>query len=168
MSLFASDREASVFYISLPLWIDPVIMHASSYKWKFTPRHKKNDSQTKWIWGFRPSGLYLYWLFYFNFQDFKAFKQFILDNIFYFYDSNCPDECKEAVQSLMHAAARFADLPELRELRTLFTEKFGDSLEPYISKEVWNNDSTFTDFSTLLKKKAYSFGGYIALYHSVE
>lgn len=36
----------------------------------------------------------------------------------------------------MHAAARFADLPELRELRTLFTEKFGDSLEPYISKEV--------------------------------
>ncbi|KAF7843329.1 bile acid:Na+ symporter [Senna tora] len=50
-------------------------------------------------------------------------------------ESNCPDECKEAVQSLIHAAARFADLPELRNLRTLFMEKFGDSLQPYISKE---------------------------------
>ncbi|KAI4355653.1 hypothetical protein L6164_004403 [Bauhinia variegata] len=48
---------------------------------------------------------------------------------------DCPDECKEAVQSLIYAAAWFADLPELRELRTLFTEKFGNSLEPYISKE---------------------------------
>jgi len=48
----------------------------------------------------------------------------------------CPDECKEAVPSLMYAAARFADLPELRELRTLFTDKYGNSLEPYINKEV--------------------------------
>ncbi|CAJ1951177.1 unnamed protein product [Sphenostylis stenocarpa] len=48
---------------------------------------------------------------------------------------DCPDECKEAVPSLMYAAARFADLPELRDLRTLFTEKFGNSLEPYINKE---------------------------------
>ncbi|KHM98759.1 hypothetical protein glysoja_030812, partial [Glycine soja] len=29
----------------------------------------------------------------------------------------------------------FSDLPELRELRTLFTGKFGNSLELYISKE---------------------------------
>eukprot|EP00256_Glycine_max_P016834 XP_003533053.1 uncharacterized protein LOC100792068 [Glycine max] len=48
---------------------------------------------------------------------------------------DCPDECKEAVSSLMYAAARFADLPELRDLRTLFTETFGNSLEPYINKE---------------------------------
>ncbi|KAF7814278.1 IST1-like protein [Senna tora] len=48
---------------------------------------------------------------------------------------DCPDECKEAVPSLIYAAARFSDLPELRELRTLFTEKYGNSLEPYISKE---------------------------------
>lgn len=48
---------------------------------------------------------------------------------------DCPDECKEAVPSLMYAAARFADLPELRDIRTLFTEKFGNSLESYISKE---------------------------------
>ncbi|TKY48159.1 IST protein [Spatholobus suberectus] len=48
---------------------------------------------------------------------------------------DCPAECKEAIQSLIYAAARFSDLPELRELRTLFTRKFGNSLEPYISKE---------------------------------
>ncbi|KAI4329264.1 hypothetical protein L6164_021548 [Bauhinia variegata] len=48
---------------------------------------------------------------------------------------DCPEECKEAVSSLIYAAARFADLPELRELRTLFTQKFGNSLEPCLSKE---------------------------------
>lgn len=36
----------------------------------------------------------------------------------------------------MHAAARFADLPELRDLRKLFTERYGTSLEPFINKEV--------------------------------
>ncbi|KAH1105130.1 hypothetical protein GLYMA_13G358600v4 [Glycine max] len=48
---------------------------------------------------------------------------------------DCPAECKEAIQSLIYAAARFSDLPELRELRSLFTGKFGNSLELYISKE---------------------------------
>lgn len=48
----------------------------------------------------------------------------------------CPEECREAVPSLMYAAARFADLPELRDLRNLFTEKYGNSLECYINKEV--------------------------------
>ncbi|XP_058774144.1 uncharacterized protein LOC131648395 [Vicia villosa] len=47
----------------------------------------------------------------------------------------CPDECKEAIPSLMYAAARFSDLPELRELRTFFTEKYRNSLEPYVNKE---------------------------------
>ncbi|XP_019443428.1 PREDICTED: uncharacterized protein LOC109347816 [Lupinus angustifolius] len=50
-------------------------------------------------------------------------------------NGDCPDECKEAIPSLIYAAARFADLPELRDFRTLFTEKFGNSLEPYINKE---------------------------------
>ncbi|WJX42862.1 hypothetical protein P8452_30043 [Trifolium repens] len=49
--------------------------------------------------------------------------------------SDCPEECKEAIPSLMYAAARISDLPELRDLRTLFTEKYGNSLEPYINKE---------------------------------
>ncbi|CAL0322037.1 unnamed protein product [Lupinus luteus] len=50
----------------------------------------------------------------------------------------CPDECKEAIPSLVYAAARFSDLPELRDLRTLFVEKFENSLEPYTCKEFVN------------------------------
>ncbi|KAE7997438.1 hypothetical protein FH972_002076 [Carpinus fangiana] len=49
--------------------------------------------------------------------------------------SGCPEECKEAVPSLMYAAARFSDLPELRDLRSMFTERYGNSLESYINKE---------------------------------
>lgn len=47
----------------------------------------------------------------------------------------CPEECKEAVPSLIYATARFSDLPELRDLRSLFTERYGNSLESCISKE---------------------------------
>ncbi|KAJ8452045.1 hypothetical protein Cgig2_016626 [Carnegiea gigantea] len=49
--------------------------------------------------------------------------------------SECPEECKVAVSSLIYAAARFADLPELRDLRNHFRDKYGDTLEPYVSKE---------------------------------
>ncbi|KAK9142478.1 hypothetical protein Syun_011878 [Stephania yunnanensis] len=49
--------------------------------------------------------------------------------------SECPEECKEAVATLMFAAARFADLPELRDLRNIFMEKYGNSLECYASQE---------------------------------
>ncbi|CAL5199876.1 unnamed protein product [Lathyrus oleraceus] len=48
---------------------------------------------------------------------------------------DCPDECKEAIPSLVYAAARFSDLPELRELRSLFSEKYGNSLEPHVNEE---------------------------------
>ncbi|KAK6773465.1 hypothetical protein RDI58_028703 [Solanum bulbocastanum] len=34
----------------------------------------------------------------------------------------CPEECREAVSTLMFSAARLSDLPELRELRDIFTE----------------------------------------------
>ncbi|GLT62180.1 hypothetical protein SLA2020_348370 [Shorea laevis] len=50
-------------------------------------------------------------------------------------ERDCPEECKEAVPSLMYAAARFSDLPELRDLRTMFTERYGNSLESYTNKE---------------------------------
>ncbi|MCD7450828.1 hypothetical protein HAX54_008571 [Datura stramonium] len=51
----------------------------------------------------------------------------------------CPEECREAVASLVFAAARFADVPELRELRSVFTERYGNSLECYVSKEFLQN-----------------------------
>ncbi|XP_052174757.1 uncharacterized protein LOC127789798 isoform X2 [Diospyros lotus] len=47
----------------------------------------------------------------------------------------CPEECKEAVPSLVFAAARFADLPELRDLRSLFAERYGHSLEAHVNQE---------------------------------
>lgn len=60
------------------------------------------------------------------------FFLFLFENVY----RECPEECREAVPSLMYAAARFADLPELRDLRNLFTARYGNSLESYISKEV--------------------------------
>lgn len=47
----------------------------------------------------------------------------------------CPEECREAASSLMFAAARFADLPELRDLRTMFSERYGNSLDYYVNKQ---------------------------------
>ncbi|KAJ8440044.1 hypothetical protein Cgig2_020532 [Carnegiea gigantea] len=47
----------------------------------------------------------------------------------------CPEECKVAAASLIYATARFADLPELRDLRAHFNDKYGKSLEPFVSKE---------------------------------
>lgn len=50
--------------------------------------------------------------------------------------SECPEECKEAVSSVIYAAARFSDLPELRDLRNIFTKKYGDSIQAFVNKEV--------------------------------
>ncbi|KAL3322244.1 hypothetical protein AABB24_039732 [Solanum stoloniferum] len=48
----------------------------------------------------------------------------------------CPEECREAVSTLMFSAARLSDLPELRELRDIFTERYGNSLECFVNKEI--------------------------------
>ncbi|XP_055829281.1 uncharacterized protein LOC129898679 [Solanum dulcamara] len=47
----------------------------------------------------------------------------------------CPENCKETVGSLMCAAARLADLPELRQLRTMFNERYGNSLESCVNNQ---------------------------------
>ncbi|CAN0901592.1 IST1-like protein [Linum grandiflorum] len=54
---------------------------------------------------------------------------------------HCPEDCREAVSSIMFAAARFSDLPELRDLRQLFLERYGDSLELYVNQGFVNNMS---------------------------
>lgn len=61
--------------------------------------------------------------------------------------SECPEECKEAVSSLMFAAARFADFPELRDLRYMFTEKYDRTLDSFANKEFVGmlNQKHFTD-----------------------
>ncbi|KAL8128599.1 hypothetical protein V2J09_017754 [Rumex salicifolius] len=48
----------------------------------------------------------------------------------------CPDEGREAVASLMFAAARFSDSPELRELRNIFQERYGNTLEYYLVEHI--------------------------------
>ncbi|KAJ6963480.1 hypothetical protein NC652_001948 [Populus alba x Populus x berolinensis] len=47
----------------------------------------------------------------------------------------CPEECREAVQSLIYAAARFSEFPELRDLRSAFIGRYGPSLEAFVNKE---------------------------------
>ncbi|CAI0422925.1 unnamed protein product [Linum tenue] len=58
----------------------------------------------------------------------------------------CPKECREAIQSLMYAAAWLAEFPELRDLRSLFAQRYGDYLELFLNKE----------FSELLNPKPAS------------
>ncbi|KAG0482556.1 hypothetical protein HPP92_010640 [Vanilla planifolia] len=51
-------------------------------------------------------------------------------------DSVCPDDTVEAVATLIFAAARFPDLPELAHLRHLFTERFRTHMEGYVNEEL--------------------------------
>ncbi|CAM8956307.1 unnamed protein product [Rhodiola kirilowii] len=50
--------------------------------------------------------------------------------------SECPAECEGVVASLIFAAARVSDLPELRDLREAFQEKYGDSLQYFVNQKV--------------------------------
>ncbi|KAM7275689.1 hypothetical protein ACFE04_017555 [Oxalis oulophora] len=52
---------------------------------------------------------------------------------------DCPENCREAISSLMFAAARFSDLPELRDLRDIFFERYGSSLELYVNEKLVEN-----------------------------
>lgn len=52
---------------------------------------------------------------------------------------DCPEDCREAISSLMFAAARFSDLPELRDLRDNFLERYGNSLELFVSQQFVEN-----------------------------
>ncbi|PIN10763.1 Spindle pole body protein [Handroanthus impetiginosus] len=47
----------------------------------------------------------------------------------------CPEDCREAVGSLMFAAARFSDMPELRDLRDIFQQRYGSCLEAFVNQK---------------------------------
>lgn len=47
----------------------------------------------------------------------------------------CPQEVVESLGTLIFAAARFPDLPELCDLRHLITERYGDHVESYVNAE---------------------------------
>ncbi|CAK7334952.1 unnamed protein product [Dovyalis caffra] len=48
---------------------------------------------------------------------------------------HCPEDCREAVSSLMFAAAGLNNLPELRDLRDVFYERYGNSLDFFVNQE---------------------------------
>ncbi|KFK29843.1 hypothetical protein AALP_AA7G186000, partial [Arabis alpina] len=50
--------------------------------------------------------------------------------------AECPEDCREAVSSLMFAASGFSELPELRELRQMFHERYADSLVLFVNQEL--------------------------------
>ncbi|RDX63304.1 IST1-like protein, partial [Mucuna pruriens] len=64
--------------------------------------------------------------------------------------SGCPEEVREAISSLMFAAARFSNLPELRDLRQIFQDRYGSGLECYVNQEFAANLNSKS--STLEKK----------------
>ncbi|XP_022947779.1 uncharacterized protein LOC111451538 [Cucurbita moschata] len=58
------------------------------------------------------------------------FCEFILLNLSYIRKHrDCPNDVNEAVSSLMFAAARCGDLPELQHIRKLFGERYGRRFE---------------------------------------
>ncbi|KAL1210352.1 hypothetical protein V5N11_006684 [Cardamine amara subsp. amara] len=54
----------------------------------------------------------------------------------------CPEDCRQAVSSLMFAASGFSELPELRELRQMFHERYADSLALFVNQELVENMSS--------------------------
>ncbi|TVU32672.1 hypothetical protein EJB05_24415 [Eragrostis curvula] len=71
-------------------------------------------------------------------------------------ESECPQEALEAVSTLIFAAARFPDLPELCDLRHIFTEKYGSSIESFINQEFVQKlqNKTFTNEEKLQVMKS--------------
>jgi hypothetical protein len=58
--------------------------------------------------------------------------------VLFFPNRDCPPEFREAVSNLIFAVARYPDLPELCDLRHIFTERYGNFVEHFVSQEVRN------------------------------
>ncbi|XP_010500830.1 PREDICTED: uncharacterized protein LOC104778153 [Camelina sativa] len=48
----------------------------------------------------------------------------------------CPEECREAVSSLIYATAWVPDVPELKDLRAVFTKRFGNFTASSVNHEL--------------------------------
>lgn len=59
-----------------------------------------------------------------------------MSSLFVLINRDCPEEAMEAVSTLIFAAARFADLPELCDLRSLFAKRYGNCMESSVNPEV--------------------------------
>lgn len=56
--------------------------------------------------------------------------------LFVLINRDCPPEAMETISTLIFAAARFSDLPELCNLRHAFTERYGSQMESCVDAEV--------------------------------
>lgn len=56
--------------------------------------------------------------------------------LYFIMGRECPEEAMEAMSTLIFAAARFSDLPELCNLRQEFTKRFGSHSESSVNAEV--------------------------------
>ncbi|XP_048542531.1 uncharacterized protein LOC125521520 [Triticum urartu] len=78
---------------------------------------------------------------------------------------DCPQESMEAVSTLIFATARFPDLPELCDLRHIFTERYGGSLEPFVSlefirkleSELFTNEEKFQVMQSIAEESSVGF-----------
>ncbi|KAF7110728.1 hypothetical protein CFC21_110812 [Triticum aestivum] len=78
---------------------------------------------------------------------------------------DCPQEAMEAVSTLIFATARFPDLPELCDLRHIFTERYGGSLEPFVSlefirkleSELFTNEEKFQVMQSIAEESSVGF-----------
>ncbi|KAG2251319.1 hypothetical protein Bca52824_081455 [Brassica carinata] len=70
----------------------------------------------------------------------------------YNFFRECPEECREAVYSLIYAAAWVRKVPELKDLRALFTRRYGDPVDvnqELVEKLVWRKPSREVRVQTL-------------------
>lgn len=66
----------------------------------------------------------------------KRCQNLLTSNFFFFTFRECPEECREAVSSLIYAAAWIPDVPELKDLRAVFTRRFGNFIASSVNHEV--------------------------------
>ena len=59
---------------------------------------------------------------FFSLYELKSYYSFF---IYLLCDRDCPSELQEAIASIIYAAPRCSDLPELMQVRNLFSAKYG-------------------------------------------
>ncbi|KAJ0966455.1 hypothetical protein J5N97_027593 [Dioscorea zingiberensis] len=69
----------------------------------------------------------------------------------------CPENATEAVSTLIFAAARFSDLPELCDLRRAFLDRFGSDSDSFVNSEFVEN----------MQRKSFSMDKKLQLMHDI-
>ncbi|XP_068666626.1 uncharacterized protein [Aristolochia californica] len=95
------------------------------------------------------------------------FCEFIIINLSYIRKHrDCPNDINEAVSSLIFAAARCADLPELQALRKLFGERYGNDFA-VAAVELFPGNHVNPQISEKLSVKSVSDGAKLKLLQEI-